>query len=752
MRARILALGIAAASILSAGGSRAQTQTTDWSTPHSWTWPLYILTTGSDGKPAPGEPRRAIWTEVSEYQNYPGEPPYLHAGIDIRGMPGDLVYMPTDATIEKVYNYDVFCLKSQNACRLWFKTTDQHYLYYVSHVDFVSTDVPRGSTRLQTLTTEVRAQIDDVHHGVTPNPQVAKDKLLAHLFDIQWAHLHLGVFDAQNNYEAVDVTALLKQTGKTGQHRMIDDEPPIIDTVGFWNGPSEITALSDGEKVLSGSVDIHAKMHDTFYTKPDLEPFYGIAEGLPNTTGIKTALYTIRSVATGEEATAGTWFDMAHCPVCTGPAKPADCPSSFGNKDANFYSYQELKNPGNGLGAASCGWGVLGNLYDTANSTSHYYDVNGETYWHIVNNTDGNAQAWNTILVPDGRYQVIVEARDYANNPKASSQFVIVHNQSGPIDPNEAGKGYADAFIRDNDLDDGTVPSTQGGRPFFKSPDILVAEHDQPAPSCGSTPLTQFIANVHYDVYLCIHNESLAPVNQVKVKIFSADPTMIIDASLWHPIAGVPDFVGDSAHLNGIDVPPAKDAAQRIGPFDWTPSTSDASKHGHRCMLAEINAPTDPLDSAHELYAAVSNNVAQLNMQIGEQLSCDLSTNALPDGPDLHIEMQGWTFPIQASSLQMLIDDSDHALRNAWAQTPEVDLGQVGTQLSVQFRAAHVVLPAVPRATLRGKSLAAIAGLPIGAGPYEVIFQIWTDNPEAQDRLGDLLGGCVFSAIGPSIT
>jgi hypothetical protein len=709
----------------------------DWTIPHSWRWPLYTRV-DSAGQTQTGEPRPAIWNSSGELQKFNGG--YLHPGVDIRGDHGDPVIMPTGGTIERVFLWDDDCLNSGTSCRVWFKTDDNRYLYYVSHIDLAPVPVADPPGRRQ-VTTELREKFQNAVNGsgdrsFTVGQRMANLTMFGGTAN-GWHHLHLGIFDRQAGYVMVPTTDFLEQqpTGQTGISKLIlDDEPPVIDSLNIVTDQTQNNAVGSGVcgDEVWGQLDLVAAIRDTFFTSGTFATFPGLGT-LPPSTGIRSARYLVRSLATTEIVAEGTWFDLIQTPIVCPVPVPANrsCVPAGPIDDTIFLNRMALE--AGATGAPSPGLSILNKLFDFAGSTSDYSVANGELYRHIVTNTNGTEAAWNAASLPNGRYQVSVEAADFNGNKGALTRFVTVRNPATTLDP--TAPGFADVFVKDRDTDTGAVPSNLGGQPFWESPDIILVPVNTIATVDTVATQTVVAAGVKVWAYLRVNNNGCSPISNVKARLFSADPTAI--TTTWKSITQGTDYVGDADAPDGETVPAGGRAI--LGPFEWTPSAEDAQFGGHRCLLGAASAPNDTVPAGAELDAPNRNNVGQRNLQVG---NCQFQ---LPN-PTATASALGMTLRTDARVDQgEIVDiflDFDPAWQAAWSAVPGIAVSQQGNKLRLRMLAASVVLPDVTFAGNALQNLSFALTLPNGTP---------TRNVSLETRLNGATNGVSCSDKGGSI-
>jgi hypothetical protein len=193
-------------------------------------------------------------------------------------------------------------------------------------------------------------------------------------------------------------------------------------------------------------------------------------------------------------------------------------------------------------------------------------------------------------------------------------------------------------FIRDNNGDNGGVPSNSGNVPFWDSPDIFVVPQGGPAPGINDVPEDfELAAGQEYVVYLRVHNDyGCNAINgSINVLIDAADPDM--GFANWTPVTAGADTGQYISFTPTVQPAVGAFASAILGPFGpFKPSAS-----AHKCLLAAIAAgnesnPVCPVEfnGCTLTPAFQSNQIAQRNLQIGQ--TCDFNiSNTSPNPANL---------------------------------------------------------------------------------------------------------------------
>jgi hypothetical protein len=212
----------------------------------------------------------------------------------------------------------------------------------------------------------------------------------------------------------------------------------------------------------------------------------------------------------------------------------------------------------------------------------------------------------------------------FPNEDLAVTEILSSTNTSSPSGPANCVSSEPDhVFIKDNDGDNGGLPSNSGGVPFWESPDIFVLPHGAPKPTKDAVAGDFILSpNGSYDVYLRVNNDfGCDSVSGLQVLIEGADPDM--GFTPWSDVtagAGTGAYVTDPSNTT---VPPFDRAI--VGPFGGASGWTPPGNGGHKCLLAAIAGGSDvntkpafPLEGAY-----LSNQIAQKNLQFSTGSECN---------------------------------------------------------------------------------------------------------------------------------
>jgi len=196
----------------------------------------------------------------------------------------------------------------------------------------------------------------------------------------------------------------------------------------------------------------------------------------------------------------------------------------------------------------------------------------------------------------------------------------------------------ADIYIRDNEADQGQVPSKAA---YWNSPDIWLRN----APDAGETHQNPIPGQPNF-LYLRVHNRGQATAYNVKAHLYTCALSPCIWPRNWEL-------------LHTLDVPLVQPGTMLIGPMEWQPQDDMLY-----CYLVRLESNDDPIQ--HDWSVQWDNNIAQKNVALmdlapGEEgmlrfvmhgiwgrlsrLTLDVDRMALPAGTDLEVETASRRFP-----------------------------------------------------------------------------------------------------------
>lgn len=678
----------------------------------------------------PGIARSGLMNDFGEFQDF-GSPDYVHTGIDIRGLwnagtsEGDLVLVaaPGDVWFAPAFAGD--SCTSANNCRVFIKGNDRRHIYYYAHLN-VRTNAD-SEVRAKLETAAMTNPANDLPVG--SNPVAAGQKLagIGSFFGV-YAHLHFSIFDICENYDGLNPLALLPPPDG-----YVDTSKPTIGPILFVreDGSTQVQPQDCGTP-LTGTVDLMAEAKDIYHDLTAGSPAFPAT----HSNGVRKGIYRIRRVPAGPVAHQGTWYDFDRAPFrCRGSQRGKSCAdgAALPLLDQNAFLNQVLdanKAPSLGITFADNLFNVVSGSFT---SSSDYAGT--EKYFHVLTHEWGYLDQpgkWNTASLPDGRYQVSAEVSDQQGNKAASHAFVILDNQPG-------GPGFTgDLVVRDNPADNGAVPSTLGGNPFWISPDVKVVPAADPDPTDPNAALWNQTQDVNvlvgtpYEIWIRVQNRGCQTVHGVQAKVAWANPDMI--QTDWSQI---------DVEKGGVDL--AAGEAKVLGPFNWTPTAAQA---GHRCLLV-ISRSTEDTPSVAGFGSIVDgwggtvandSDITQLNLQVSKGSGFKISGPRRPRR-DVRLRFDCNDFPIgEKGAVAELVLPWHTGLAAAWKGVPGTALGREGDRMVLRFRSCKVDLPL---GRLLDQSLDASMRLDLGGatGTYRV------DLSEIVD--GEVAGGMSFTTGRP---
>lgn len=753
----------------------------------TWLWPLYEPASGVS--PPTGKPRPAVWTSHGEYQEFDGPGialrQDLHPGIDIRGQNGDPVVFPTAGTVVYVSNPEHCTLANSNLtpyCRVWVHADapDDQILYYVGHMDFVGDD-PASPVNSDLRKKLLLAQ--DGTEQTKPGPpsaaiHVSKGEFVGTLTRFfkpdGWDHLHVGVYDLADNFASLDPLPFLQRdaAGQAAGSSLAvkDDERPLIKTfelkadttktAGSYVKQEGAGSICGTE--VHGAIDLLADIEDTFFSnRPAPSAFDLISD--PPTIGVKGARFVVQRIGSTTPLVNQQWFES---PLgCRAPDAAGTQPvcglwrlpfmqskdALFHNADGspNYTEFFKYLEAGTANGAPYwIGGDFDAALYDFGPSDNDHLPDNGANLpaIHLLTNAVTEADttvkdgAWMT--AESGRYVVTIEAWDDAGNRDGSTQVVTVNNNG--LTSAGTGTGWRNAFLQDSPSDQGQVPSTLGGEPFWASPDIVVVpEFTNVTPNYPASA-APFVVGKPYDVYLRVHNNGCDSVSNVRGRVFYATPgTTFTDIHCIGEMGETPEHC--AANWSTLTTNVNGQSVNLLGPFKWTPTQADldGASSGHRCFLAAIDVGDDAgpsLASVGSWNVTGLDNVAQRNVQVSE-LGFAIQ-NPQPSNLNSRLLIDVGTFPVGTSGASLTLN---------LGQTAELDpllagYPKVNGNYQIAITTGMLTLPASGTWTMPAVSEvpATISyDLPQGSGPHTVTV--------SHELNGQIVGGMVFILSGPDI-
>ncbi len=648
-----------------------------------WLWPLYEAGNDWPTDAVTSTPRPFVSNAMGEYETIDAVTS-PHPGIDLLGNAGDVVLFPSGGDIVHISNVNDYTVPSCYA-RIWVQSSEApttEFLYYLGHIRSEWNQLTDdGDPRLREAV-ELSVALGPekaIDPGIPIERGVVAGRLADWLlmFADAYHHLHLGVFDAADEFSCVNPLAFIDSNaaGAIGEPlAALDDEDPVIASLELRAHDVQSSVLEDGfcGREVRGAIDVVLDATDTYYTRNPEPNWFPVRNTLHHEIELFGASYTIRRV----DATVGEtrqWYESPE--GCQG----TEC--GFWRlrypPDRARATLSELFSLLKGDAPSYDGRDIAPYLWDASATTDWdtWEDLSNPIHYvHLLSNgvkEDGtiNATGWDTTTVPDGRYVVTGTAWDQAGNLASTSEVVTVNNNGIAEAPADAPAGWASVYIADHPEDVGQVRSDMGGEPFYHSPDIIVEDQGSTIP-CGEKVGrgAALVVGDSYDVYLRVHNNGCLPVSGVSGLVYSAVPSA--------PLGDL-RAVNPSGDYEAPVTVPAGDVAC-IGPFAWTPTEEelDSAEDGHRCLLAAIDssvAAGPSRDTMASWDVAAAANIAQRNLQI-DKLS--FMVRNPEDGPRearLAIDLDGFETDWAGAYFDVLVEEvAGEDLVNLWGNTPNV--------------------------------------------------------------------------------
>jgi hypothetical protein len=365
----------------------------------------------------------------------------------------------------------------------------------------------------------------------------------------------------------------------------------------------------------------------------------------------------------------------------------------------------------------------------------------------VLSSTNVQYQADATAAETNNLALVATPALAFPNNNLAVTEVLASTNSGACLSgvPNHL-------FIRDNDGDNGGVPSNVGGIPFWESPDIFVVPQGSAAPGLNDVPADyQLTAGQPYNVFLRVHNDygCNAVTGPISVFIDGANPDL--GFANWLPVTpGAATGQYTTFGTAGATIVPAFGAAI-IGPFPWTPSAG-----GHKCLLAAIAAgnETPPPASATAPVlppAYGSNQIAQRNLQIGSACSYNL-TNTTANSVNLSLGVSVTpATPAPGSSggpaISLTFADASSAFFNAYNGQTGITVTHSGSTTTVVLNTSYIALHNVPLPAGQSPSVSIFITPAANATPPSVDISSLLTDPKTRNIVQMNGGTCTSTGV-----
>ncbi len=278
-----------------------------------------------------------------------------------------------------------------------------------------------------------------------------------------------------------------------------------------------------------------------------------------------------------------------------------------------------------------------------------------------------------------------------------------------------------DLYCKDHPADNGDIPSNPNQEPFWESPDVWnrrqqdgIQQHENPQ-----------AGQVNY-VYVKVRNRGNALMTNISVDLYYSENA----ASVLWPDAWT--YIGTQT------IPTLAAGQNTIVNFQWQPTTE-----GHKCFLAQIRAPDDPV--TYPGMVSFDNNLCQRNLHATdpEQGRVDsevIVTNPQSGSTHVDVTIEGGKVPPDSEAY---VDFKDEEVFQDWQRAGgDLEGGEVVGTRSVR-------LDINPGASASGLSAstgvieAVIGRIPLGAKEQTVITLRLEAPPgsEAELEVREKIGG-----------
>ncbi|MET0449686.1 MAG: hypothetical protein ABW004_14820 [Aeromicrobium sp.] len=669
-------------------------------------------------------PSSGVWNILGEYQRggLPGH--YVHTGTDFNGTfdpnisAGDWVVVAADGYIWGVHNLNTDECMDEALCKLHIRSFDHRYVYYYAHLNLrKASDGGVEDSAVRTLieraadydSPDENADVDPMGMDNNAHAYVQGDSLgtgidagkvltgVAPFFN-GFTHLHLAIMDACQKFDALDPLDYMVWP------TIFRDEtaPEIVDLSLVKDGME--VAASACEVLEAPYFDVVAEMRDTWANN-----------GKPGETrlGVARANYWLANLSSPTDPTPNEWYNFDQTTIkCAGPVKGTGC--SVPMTQASFIDEVNLLQftPGGDpmetieSGGPYMGKDFVDELYGIFGSftsvSEDYIPPTVAIYHHFLNHQfglkdpdpgdpGGPIKVSGAGGLESGLYQLSAEAFDQQGNGAVKSRYFIVDNDDGEF-------STANLVLRDNDLDDGAIPSTMGGKSHSRSVSIRVGgvapDKDSNAWNILS-PAISLVEGVPTDVHVRVENRGCETVEAYQLKVGTTQGALVSKG--WVEIGTV----------TGHELAPGESEVLTIE--DWEPGEDEV---GHRCMLAAVDSPQDPskipmfdfaeLEGPSSKFVPFDNNLTQRNLTVSGSSGAFKLGNPFAVPVTLAVEFDCRDFPIYTSGASLRLRmGTNAAIYNEWDSVerttmtpltgaPQMELGIAGCKVHLP----PVTLPA----------------------------------------------------------
>jgi hypothetical protein len=294
-----------------------------------------------------------------------------------------------------------------------------------------------------------------------------------------------------------------------------------------------------------------------------------------------------------------------------------------------------------------------------------------------------------------------------------------------------------DIYLKDNALDDGSVPSSPPG---WNSPDIWVRNDGD----CTQTGHQNPVGGTTTTICVRVRNRRTTSVERITVNVY------------WASAALGLSWPGDYSPVGSFVISSLAGGAETVKSLSW----SVPGIAGHFCLLARADAAKDPIGSGPDTVSPVdlvpnNNNIAQKNLNV---LDFPEVTHCGFFSASEHTETV--TFDVvnvtdTTTKVDVEFDSSDFPLGSGELVVEPGSLWDEWTSLTNFDESGNTLLPNGFPATVNGLELAPHATVPWSmtvTAEIDVMFSISISEKEGDSLVGGIvyvrdLPDCVYLPV-----
>jgi hypothetical protein len=648
--------------------------------------------------------RTRIWSYLGEPQERTinsQKKQALHSGNDFRGALGDVV--------KAVAPGNIWFTHATNDCRdpsgtdidcriyiLGFPTNSEgevedeedavhQYVYYYSHLWWGDNSSAKNTPDDAIVDSNARFALENAakgnrpYDGVQDGTAIEAGEVIAKIADFggtsaPWHHLHFGIYDRLDNYNAIAPLTALEQNDNPYTYDAEDPRVEMIYIMADDHVPTPLPSNSEQPEGDCGTIarqnyHILADADDRFERAEDIDKgvkydkWWVPEKRLGERISVHEARYIIQRVGDDDGGEERTWFNFDKMPFeCTGEDR-ALC-AAFTDED--FWDYS-IDAP-DGSGAVLPGLAYSDIIYhDAANMAN-----GGAEYDNFLNLTnewgeEGSWDATDTTKYPNGQYQITVRVFDQARREGQKTSWVYLGDDTQDCECSDMPPAI---YLRDSPDDDGAIPSES---PNWVSRDIVIKPHGESPAGENDRGINSSSVkmSVPYDVWVRVHRLNCSSTPTIEAKVTALNSSPILDPT---DTALDPEYItdgyetGDSpvGFQNGINEP----KFGHIGPFSWKPAYD-----GHRCLVARVKFIEEepPIEGVDGELVQDDRRYTQRNLWDvdSETPSSFMIINPYPTATDIGMEFDARSLPLgQLGASVTLTVEYNAELYDAWSDVP----------------------------------------------------------------------------------